>query len=228
MSTDLFITVPDVTLPNGTLVSSFRVGQYACTVGQDGKAAVTAAAAPWVCINFANAKQACIDAGYKLITELQWLAIAWDASQQPSNWTKGEIGKGKLFRGLRKSAVSSAQPGNVEPADKKERRWLALSNGERICDVNGNVWQWVYDDVQGNGQGVIARAFSADSPSLATAPYPSEKKGMGYRPDAGADWSSDALLRGGCWNSGGCAGVFSLGRDHPGFEYVSIGFRCTK
>lgn len=225
---DCFINVPDVTLPNGDIVPSFRVGQYAATRGADGKATVTADAAPWVQINFADAKQACAAAGYGLITETQWLAIAWDASQQDCNWTKGKVGEGKLFRGIRKGKVSEAQPGNVEPASAKERRWLTLSNGERICDFNGNVFQWVFDDVQGDEAGLIAKAFAADSPSLATAPYSSETKGMGWRPDAGANWSGYALVRGGCWLSESHAGAFRLSSDWPGNAYDGVGFRCTQ
>jgi formylglycine-generating enzyme required for sulfatase activity len=229
MSTsDLFITIPEVTLPNGTIVPSFRVGQYVCTQGADGKAAITAEGTPWVRINFDEAQAACIVAGYALITELQWLAIAYDASQQAGNWTKGQVGEGKLFRGIRRWNYQAAQPGNVQPADAKERRWLTLSNGERICDLNGNVYQWVFDDVQGDEQGLVARAFAADSPSLAIAPYFSMKKGMGWRPDAGTDWSGRALIRGGFRDSEAVAGAFDLYGDWPGYRYDNVGFRCTK
>lgn len=228
MQIDKFIVVPETTLPNGTVVPSFQVGQYAATRGEDGKATVTAEVAPWVRINYHDAIKACESAGYKLITELQWLAIAWDVSQQDCNWTKGKVGKGDLFCGIRNDHVSSAQPGTYEPTDSKEQRWLTLSNGERICDLNGNVWQWVFDDVQGDDQGLIAKAFSTDSPSLSTAPYPGEKKGMGWRPGTGADWSGIALIRGGCWLSGSGAGVFYLGSDWPVGEYGGVGFRCTK
>lgn len=225
---DQFIQVPETTLPGGVIVPAFSVGQYACTQVDDGKAAVAADAAPWVRINFAEAKAACEKAGYKLITELQWLAIAWNASQQAINWTKGKVGEGKLFRGIRKGNYSSAQPGNVEPADKKERRWLTISNGERICDLNGNVFQWVFDDVQGDEVGLIAKVFDKESPSIATAPYPSEENGMGWRPSAGSNWSGYALVRGGCWFSGSLSGVFRLGLGWPDGRYDRVGFRCTK
>jgi len=225
---DQFIQVPETTLPGGVIVPAFSAGQYACTQGDDGKAAVAADSAPWVRINFAEAKAACEKAGYKLITELQWLAIAWNASQQDCNWTKGKVGEGKLFRGIRNGNYSSAQPGNVEPADKKERRWLTLSNGERICDLNGNVFQWVFDDVQGDEAGLIAKAFDKESPSIATSPYPSEENGMGWRPSAGSNWSGRALIRGGGWGSESLAGAFSLRRGWPYCRYDTVGFRCTQ
>ena len=65
------------------------------------------------------------------------------------------------------------------PDDPDEQRFLTLSNGELICDLNGNVYQWIFDDVQGDEQGIIARDFAKDSPSITTAPYPSGSHGMG-------------------------------------------------
>ena len=226
-TTDLFIAVPEVTLRNGTVVPAFQVGQYVCTQDSAGRAAVTAEGAPWVSITFEEAKAACIAAGYALITELQWLAIAHEVAGQDCNWTKGKVGEGKLFRGIRKGSFSAAQPGNVEPADSKERRWLTLSNGERICDVNGNVFQWVFDNVQGDENGIVAKPFADDSLSL-QAPHPCLKKGMGWRPEAGRDWSGDALIRGGCWYSEASAGVFYLNGGWPDYRSGRVGFRCTK
>jgi formylglycine-generating enzyme required for sulfatase activity len=224
---DQLITVPETTLPNGTVVPAFQVGQFACSKSEDSKLAITAEGAPWVSINYHEAREVCAAAGYSLITERQWLAIAVDAARQDCNWTKGKAGEGKLFRGLRKGNVSSAQPGDYQPQDEKERRWLTLSNGERICDLNGNVWQWVFDDVQGDENG-LTTIIEADSPSLAAAPYPSEKKGMGWRPDGRCDWSGNALVRGGYWCSGSNAGAFRLSRGWPDDRYYNVGFRCTK
>ena len=223
---DLFITVPQVTLPNGTVVPSFRVGQYVCTQGTDGKAAVTAEDAPWVRINFEEAKAACIAAGYALITELQWLAIAWDAALVAANWNTGIVGRGRLAQGLRQGTVDSAQPGTYQPEDPDEQRWLTLSNGERICDLNGNVYQWVFDNVQGDEQGLIAREFAKDSPSITTPPFPSGTKGMGDYETW--DWSGAALIRGGYWDSEARAGAFHLDRVWPDFRYDLVGFRCTQ
>lgn len=225
-SPDCFITVPEVTLPGGIVVPSFRVGQYASTRGADGKAAVTATDVPWVNISYHAAREACAKAGFQLITEKQWLAIALDVSRVDSNWTGGKVGEGKLRQGIRLGNYDSAQPGHVVPEDDDEMRWLTLSNGERICDLNGNVYQWVFDDVQGDENGIVAREFAPDSLSITTPPYPSRKKGMGdYEV---WDWSGHALLRGGCWSSGSHAGVFSLYRGWPDRERDDVGFRSTQ
>lgn len=221
-----FITVPEVTLPGGIVVPSFRVGQFAASKGADGLVAVTAKGTPRVQISYHDTAATCTAAGLAMITETQWLAIATDAERQDCNWTKGRVGHGKLFSGIRKCNVYSAQPGTYEPEDAKERRWLTLSNGERICDFNGNVLQWVRDDVQGDEQG-LTTIIKADSPSLTTAPYPSMKKGMGFRPDGECDWSGYALIRGGYWRSGRNAGAFSLYYVWPSNAYDYVGFRCT-
>jgi len=228
MQENRFITVPAVTLPGSALtIPSFQVGQYACTEGESGKAAVTAEDKPWVNINYATARQACKNAGFELITELQWLAIAHDVAAQPCNWNTGIVGKGRLFQGLRNNSVDSAQPGNYEPEDPDEQRWLTLSNGELICDLNGNVWQWVFDNIQGDSNGIVAEKLSKQSGSL-SAPFPSMKNGIGWRPEAGSNWSGDALIRGGYWGSESVAGAFNLGGVWPDRESDGVGFRCTK
>jgi len=225
---NLFATVPAVTLPNGITVPSFQVGQHFCSKGEDGLATVSATAAPWVRINYHAAIEACKAAGLNLITELQALAIAHDVAQVAANWTSGTVGEGKLIQGLRKYTVHAAQAGDYVPADEDERRWFVLSNGERICDVAGNLFTWVFDNVQGDEQGLIAKPFAEDSASIATAPYPSMERGMGWRPDAGRDWSGHALVRGGSWGDGDNAGAFDLNDGWPGDDDDFVGFRCTK
>lgn len=223
-----FIVVPQVTLPNGVTVPSFQVGQYLCSQDADGKAAATVAGKPWVEINFHDAKKACEEAGLKLIAELQCLAIAHDIASQDINWTGGKAGEGKLSQGLHKWTAEEAQAGDFVSPDEQERRWFQLSNGERVYDFSGNAYSWVFDDVQGDEQGLVAKPFTEDSPSIATAPYPSMEKGMGWRPKAGSDWSGYALVRGGCWGGEDDAGVFNLSYDWPDGRYDDVGFRCTK
>lgn len=220
-----FIVVPETTLPSGLVVPSFYYGKYLCSKGEDGKVAVTAEGIPWVNINFAEAKAACDESGFSLVTESQELAIRHNAAQQDCNWTKGKVGEGKLFRGLRKGTVSSAQPGTYQSPDAKERRVLTLSNGEQVVNLNGNAFTWVFDDVQGDENG-LSGIIKADSPSLTTAPYPSLEKGIGWRPSGEANWSGCALIRGGYWNDSN-AGVFSLGGGYPENRYDVVGFRCT-
>ncbi len=222
-----FVTVPATTLPNGVTVPAFRVGQYLCS-NVDGLAVVSPTEKPWVEIDYPTARAVCALAGGALITELQYLAIAFDIVGQGINWTGGKVGEGTVFQGLCWDNVDEAQAGDFEPSNTEERRWHQLSNGERVFDFAGNAYSWVVDDVQGNADGLVAEPFASDSPSITTAPYPSMANGMGWRPDAGRNWSGHALMRGGCWGDEDDAGVFYLNRAYPGHRYGNVGFRCTK
>lgn len=226
--TDLLIPVPETTLPDGTIVPAFQVGQYACSQSDDGKVIVTADRKPWRNINYHNARKACSDVGYALITELQYLAIAHQIVNQDENWTGGKVGDGEVYRGLHKGNLSGPQDGLYESSEATERRWHVLANGKRIYDMSGNIYSWVFDDVQGDENGIIAKKFAKDSPTVTTAPYKSREHGIGDTGVGSGDWSGDALIRGGCWRSGGYAGVFSLHDGWPGGGGDVIGFRCTK
>lgn len=222
-----FVTVPEITLPHGAVVPAFQVGKYATAEGLAGMPEISATRAPWVEINFEEAKEAATRAGYKLLTETQALAIAHDIVNQDINWTGGKVGEGHVYMGLHKGNVSEGEPGSYESEDPEERRWHQLSNGERLYDFAGNVFTWIFDDVQGDENGLSGK-IATDSPSLTTAPYPICEKGMGWRPDGARDWSGYALIRGGCWRSGSRAGVFYLGSGWPDYRGDSVGFRCTK
>jgi hypothetical protein len=222
-----FVSIPATTLPNGTVVPAFRVGRYLCSRGPDGKPTITPDGKPWVEISYHAGRQACADAGYALLTESQALALALQIASVDANWSEGKVGAGDLKQGLRNWTVRAAQPGTFTPSDPIEDRWFALPNGERICDAAGNAYAWIFDDVQGDAAGLVAKKFTKKSPSISTAPFPSLERGMGWYPKAGSEWSGDALLRGGCWLSGSSAGVFRLGGGWPDSEFDYVGFRCT-
>jgi hypothetical protein len=224
---DQFVNIPETTLPGGLVVPAFRVGRYVCTKGKNGKAAVTAEGAPWVAINFAEAKLACRKAGYALLTESQALALAYRIAAQDANWTGGKVGQGKLYQGLRKWTAKSAQPATFKPADPDEQRQFFVTGKDSIFDVAGNVYTWIFDDIQGDKNGLVASAFAKDSPSL-VIPYPGEDKGQGWTPRHGADWSGYALVRGGYWYSEAYAGAFLLRIVWPELRRDLVGFRCTQ
>ena len=222
-----FLVVPEVTLPCGVTVPGFAVARNLASRGRHGRVVVAAGAAPWVNISYHGARHVCAGAGWALMTELQALAIAFDVAWQGINWTGGAVGAGHLFQGLHKGTFDGAQPACVESPDPEERRWLELSTGERIYDFAGNAFSWVYDDVQGNEQGVVVRTFAAGSPTIATAPGEPMQRGLGWWPRAGSDWWGRALARGGCWSSQSGAGVFLVVDERPRTERNYIGFRPT-
>lgn len=221
-----YIIVPETTLPGGLVVPEFKVAKYLASQSPGGHPVSSATGTPWVDINYHDTIATVKQAGLALLTETQALAIAYNISQQPINWTGGQVGEGSIYQGLHKGTVSSAQPASYESTDPEERRWHELSNGERIYDFAGNAYTRIFDNVHGDDAG-LTTTIAADSISLTTAPYPSQEKGMGYRPNSDRDWSGNALVRGGCWSSGSYAGVFGLNLGWPGGAYVNVGFRCT-
>lgn len=221
-----FVTVPETALPGGLVVPSFRAGKYLAARGADGLPVSVADLAPWVRIDYHEARRVADAAGTPMIADSQSLALAYQIALQPANWTGGRVGVGKLYQGLRKGRVSSAQPATYESPDPDERRWFELPGGQRIYDVAGNAFSWVFDDIQGDENGLVARPFAADSPSI-VIPYPAEEKGQGWTPRAGAGWSGAALVRAGCWRSGRGAGAFDLGYGWPDYRYVGVAVRCT-
>ena len=152
-----FIRVPETHLPCGIVVPPFEASQFLCCQAPDSRvprAASLAAQTPWVRISYLTALAACRAAGWSLITEQQWLAIAHDVAGQNANWTGGAVGEGELLQGLRKLSVLAPVSGMYPPDDQAETRWKVLSNGARICDFGGNAWSCVYDDLQGGPDGV--------------------------------------------------------------------------
>jgi hypothetical protein len=226
LASNAYITVPETTLPTGQIVPAFRVAQYPMAKGPNAIPLSTPTEKPWHDISYHQAHAVSQRAGLDLLRETQALAIAWNIAGQDINWTGGKVGEGNLIQGVRNGKVKNAQAGDYVSPDKTERTWHQLSNGERIYHFAGNIYSWVFDDIQGDERGLIAKPFAEDSPSI-VIPFPEENRGQGYTPSAGADWSGSALVRGGCWCSESYAGVFRLGRAWPGYRSGNVGFRCT-
>lgn len=222
-----YITVPGRTLCNGLVVPEFKVMAYPAAFGEAGVPVSVPDLKPWVNVSYYQAKEAAERAGLGLLRESQAIALVHDIIEQDENWTSGKVGKGRLYAGLHKGSVSGPQAGNYEPSDPEERTWYVLSNGERIYHWSGNVWQWIFDDLHGDENGIIAERFEKGDPSI-TCPYSPKEKGIGMYPKAGSDWSGSAPVRGCRWGGGAFVGAFSLGGSAPtNSGYDGVGFRCT-
>jgi hypothetical protein len=208
-------------------VPAFPVARWLAARGRHGAVLHSATAPPWVNVSYHAARRACAASGMGLLTELQALAIAHDLARQAANWSGGEAGVGELVRGLRLATFGAAQPACVTSPDARERRWHVLSNGERIHDAAGNAFSWVFDDVQGGEDGIVAREFAATSPTVSGAPGARWERGLGWWPKAGRSWWGRALARGGAWSSRDGAGLFTVIDEKPESERPYIGFRCT-
>ena len=228
----IFATLPETTLPGGLVVPAFQVSKFLARAGENGSILLDGFGAPLVNVTYHTARELAAAAGYELIKESQALSLAYNLSQVGRIWFCGSVGEGAMYQGLRLDIddFDEALSFGYVSADATERREFYLADDSVVFDAAGNCYTWVFDDVQGDEHGIVARAFAKDSPSITTAPHPSMEKGVGWYPDAGRDWSGYALIRGGCWCSDDRAGVFRLDFDWPGlaYDYVGVGFRCTK
>ncbi|QKY11988.1 hypothetical protein [Janthinobacterium lividum] len=226
LQNNCMVTVPG-TVVGGALVPAFRVGAFLCGQGAFDTIQIDPWTAPWTSISFLEAKRISVECGMALLTERQALAIASNIMHQPVNWTGGAVGHGRLYQGLHKGMCDGPQPGMRRSTCLFERRWHVLSNGEVIHDVSGNAYTWIFDDIQGNADGIVAGPFPTHSPTVERAeewPYPI---GAGDGPSAGADYSGEALIRGGHWFSGDVAGIFHLRAHEAERTEPEIGFRVT-
>ena len=195
--------------------------------------------------------------GYTLISNAQWQAIARNIEAVSENFdTSGPVAEHSFNRGhsdgtdaLAASTNDAEGCANYIATDAHDntavsatcddawhlnKRTHALTNGEVIWDLSGNVYEWVRDDsssLQGFDGYMHVNTFSAAlllkwgpeedySAQTNTARY----GGLGYFYDD----SAGAVLRGGYWPDGTNAGPFDASlNDGPSSSASVIGFRCV-
>lgn len=251
-----FISVPSMAAVN--VPNDFCVMKYEAKDDGSGNAVSTDTGAPWVNINQLNAKAECqsLGANYDLISNPEWMAIARNVENVPSNWTNNGVGDGCLKRGNVGGAYtctggdSGYFSGTSESGTGRNAlASLVLDNGEIIWDLSGNVWEWTdwtlggalstnMTQAQKASQGgtpvtssieyTVIDTFTAHSPAIALLPdNPSFDADEGMgRYSAGSN--GGAARRGGVWNNGTDAGAFALGLSFSSLaDFSSIGFRCV-
>jgi hypothetical protein len=115
---------------------------------------------PWVNMNQANVKTLCnsIGANYDLISNPEWMTIAYEIEKTAQNWSNSIVGSGMLNRGHSDgNPLSALTIANInDPYDGtgnnssqavnagwEQKRTHTLSNGETIWDFSGNVFEWI-------------------------------------------------------------------------------------
>ncbi len=214
-----------------------------------------------------------IGPNYHLISNNEWQTIARNAEAQNQNWTLGSVGNGYLFAGhndnqpaqsLRASSndanvaaftnstgdtealtVASNLNANQSGTAGNQVRVLTLSNGSKIWDLSGNVWEWTSNTIteadqpdQSGQSGYAYREFpnitnwgplGADAYRPANTSF-NTVQGVGriYSNSESASTAIRAFLRGGGWSNTSNAGAFALYLDFgPTNSIVAIGFRCA-
>ena len=202
---------------------------------------------PWVSISQLDAIQKSKDAGYHLMTNWEWMAIARDIEQVPENWTGGQVGSGMIKRGnVGITDAGSYDGDNPETGILNDKAKLKLSNGEEIYHFSGNVWEWVDYKIQSQagikptenawGYREINTITDWGATNLKYTEVGARDNdltggdnGIGkiyYKSD---DSSEKAFMRGGSWSDGATAGVFALALNRsPSDSDAIIGFRCAR
>jgi formylglycine-generating enzyme required for sulfatase activity len=158
---------------------------------------------PTACISWLRANQACLLSGKRLLTSREWQGAAAGTpdpgAADDGSTTCATLSTGPVTTGSRASCTSS---------------W-------GISDMVGNVWEIVAD--------------WADHPCTATdwsstlSISDGDVSCFGGAGGAGGDGVPNVLIRGGNWDEGVNAGVFSvLATPTPTIEYFGTGFRCAR
>lgn len=216
---------------------------------------------PWASVERGFGSIACAAHGmqYTLISNKRWQALARDLEATGENWSGGAVGAGALNRGhcdgdpygaLEASTDDDPCFGTNNPAcddptspDWGAKRTHALSNGEVVWDVAGNIWEHVDGalalDANGLWTAFDAAVFTTD------AGWEDRRANFGPAGDFTTEHGvgqfylgSGELLRGGSFasgdnpNSGGSDGEWDSGL-YNGHHNVwwdadgKQGFRCV-
>ena len=239
-------------------VSTFCVAQFEMKLISS-VATSQPALTPWVNITQANAKTACtaLGANYDLISNPEWMTIAYEIEKTASNWSSGVVGVGMLNRGHSDDNPSSAlavantndpyigtgnNSGQAAGSGWEQKRAHTLSNGQVLWDFAGNVIEWT-DWSLGGGlisgpnscTGVWTELPDVSCGELSAAEYlpanPAGVTGANYNSTYGLGQligGSGAALRGGAWSYGTFSGAFSLSLAYtPSDINTDFGFRCV-
>jgi formylglycine-generating enzyme required for sulfatase activity len=234
-----YVAVPE----NTTLgVSAFCVMQFEAKNDGAGNPVSQASGTPWVSINQTNAKSECTSLGakYDLISNPEWMTVAFEIEKTDSNWSGSSVGSGMLSRGHTDNSPASAlavtntgdpydgtgnNSGQAAGSGWEQKRTHTLSNGATVWDIAGNVWEWTDWSLGGgltSGPTSCTAAWTelpdVACGALAAADYlpdnPSGQTAATYNANYGLGrlygGSGGAALRGGLWLSGSYAGAFTL------------------
>ncbi|PKL31945.1 hypothetical protein CVV43_00650 [Candidatus Saccharibacteria bacterium HGW-Saccharibacteria-1] len=215
---------------------------------------------PWVNISYDNSvtKSAAACSGCHLISEAEWMTIAQNLTSVADNWSGGSVGSGYIYSGHNDDAPAYALEASGDDGQGyyletntggKQKRTLTLTNGEVIWDLAGNVYERTSGEIIGSQPGVIGisgygwkewsavnngviptvNPFPVNANALAST-WNASSNGIG-RLYSNIDETADrTFVRGGDWNYGTPAGIYSLNLDgvHGGSGDSSIGFRVAK
>lgn len=258
---DSAVSSPSVTCPTNYILvpanttyfpKQFCVAKYEMKNDGYGTAVTQATGTPWVSIDRPTSRSKCqaLGSGYDMISNDQWQTIARNIAGVASNWNSGTVASGQLNRGHSDNAPASALAAVTDDNDPcngteqtcssstwdSQRRTHTLSNGNKIWDFAGNVWEWVTNDsnVSNGADGYISTMsggdirqtrYGAASGTICATPGSSPYCGMGH---GWFSYTAGAVWRGGDWDDVVYTGVFASNlRGAPTATGTNLGFRCV-
>ncbi|MFB6200237.1 MAG: SUMF1/EgtB/PvdO family nonheme iron enzyme [Candidatus Nanohaloarchaea archaeon] len=235
----------------------FCVMKFEAKDDGSGNPVSTATDSLWLNINWFQAKKQCRQLGddYHLITEAEWMTIVDNAMRQQGNWADGTIGSkvsngGGLYRGNvgQSDSVSydaSSDRDTRAVSNRPRKAYFKLSNGNRVYDISGNVWEWTQGYMTTNGvpepgnngwtEYTAITNFRSMEDEKPMNPAWNSTNGIGkiYLDQSPfgvskTDGNIHAVQRGGDWDNGARAGALSVTLyNAPSDSYSNFGFRCA-
>lgn len=221
-----------------------------------GVASSQASLTPWTNISAVDAKSECQSLGlkYDLISNSEWLAIAQQIEENPSNWSGGAIGSGMIHRGHSDRDPEMAldvsndsdfydqtnnSSGDTVGDGWEQARTHMLLNGDIIWDFGGNVAEWV-DWFAGSGFDLGPTTCAASwtefnalsCAELSNAEFSPVDINYGSSQGFGKfiGGTGGAAQRGGSFSASTPVryGIYGLTlQGTPFTAYTNIGFRCV-
>jgi hypothetical protein len=222
-----------------------KEGGTTCTGAKNSHCPVsTPSGTPWVSITQTEAIDTCnaLGNGAHLITNAEWTLIARSAEGVSSNWNGTVMYRGHSDGTPANSLASDGSDpyyGTGQSSPSEQRRTLTLANGQTIWDLAGNVYEWNNNTCTigtGTGNWYNSGAWIewtdsnlSDHEKYIAGPSGSFMGTNGVGRYYGCSANGNAVLRGGTWDNGTDAGVFTLALNYSSaYSHARIGFRCVR
>ena len=237
--------------------SDFCIMKYeAKNIG--GVATSQAAGSPWATISqinaVSNSSAAC--SGCHLTTKAEWLTLAQNVLSVAANWSGGAVGSGYIYSGHNDNAPFSSLGASTDndgysgtgSTSGNQRRTLALTNGEVVWDLAGNVAEFT-QGITTTGQpgltgessftwkewtdvtapGTLSPNLSPTATGLASASSWNSLYGIGRLHSNAGETTARVSMHGGAWYDANYAGVLTVHLGNtPSYFTSSVGFRVAR
>ncbi len=215
---------------------------------------------PWRMIDQENARRACkgLGSNYALISNREWMTIANNIENQNANWSGKKVGVGHLNRGHSDNNPPNPCDSKIENVqgdckttgdDFHQKRTHLLSNGQKIWDLAGNLWNWNDWNIPTKEKAYaskdsasledwreftdIDKNIEKGKPMEAKLWMSLKYKNHNSQQNIGRYWSGvntsgGAAIRGSRWRHGESAGIYTLDLNSSAdITSANVTFRCV-